>query len=89
MKNLVEGPEGDVIRTDRLKFLWHEDSMKELLEKIRGQQGALNLLLTTLQMWVMVVLHKRVPGIGANIPIGSPMPRSFICYATNVVFLQV
>ncbi|EDU40448.1 hypothetical protein A1F96_01803 [Pyrenophora tritici-repentis] len=35
---------------DRAKFLWKEDTFKELLTQIRGQQSALNLLIQGLQM---------------------------------------
>jgi hypothetical protein len=35
---------------DRTKYLWKEDTFKELLQQIRGQQSALSLLLQGLQM---------------------------------------
>ncbi|KAF2026671.1 hypothetical protein EK21DRAFT_73727 [Setomelanomma holmii] len=35
---------------DRAKFLWKEDTFKELLTQIRGQQSALSLLIQGLQM---------------------------------------
>jgi hypothetical protein len=41
---------GESSRLVRLKYMWNEDIMKELLQNLRGQHGGLNLLLTALQM---------------------------------------
>lgn len=35
---------------DRTKFIWKEETFKELLQQIRGQQSALSLLIQGLQM---------------------------------------
>ncbi|CAO2649516.1 Nn.00g069010.m01.CDS01 [Neocucurbitaria sp. VM-36] len=40
----------DLLFKDRAKFLWKEDTFKELLTQIRGQQSALSLLIQGLQM---------------------------------------
>ena len=40
---------GDIDRIGKAKAVWKEDSLKELLQQLRGQQIAINLLLTALQ----------------------------------------
>ncbi|XPS76059.1 hypothetical protein M3J07_008119 [Ascochyta lentis] len=45
---------------DRAKFLWKEDTFKELLTQIRGQQSALSLLIQGLQMESMADIRKLV-----------------------------
>jgi hypothetical protein len=52
LQKLAEGQTvtGESSRLVRLKYMWNEDIMKELLQNLRGQHGGLNLLLTALQM---------------------------------------
>lgn len=45
---------------DRAKFLWKEDTFKELLTQIRGQQSALSLLIQGLQMESIADIRKLV-----------------------------
>ena len=46
VRSLVAKTEADDLRfKDRAKFLWKEDTFKELLTQIRGQQSALSLLI--------------------------------------------
>lgn len=40
----------------RLKYLWNEDKMGEILQQLRCQQNSLNLLLTTLQTCVIIIM---------------------------------
>jgi hypothetical protein len=47
-------------RKDRAKFLWKEDTFKELLTQIRGQQSALSLLIQGLQMESIADIQKLV-----------------------------
>ncbi|KAF2128514.1 hypothetical protein P153DRAFT_376644 [Dothidotthia symphoricarpi CBS 119687] len=47
---VVKAEEDDLKFKDRAKFLWKEDTFKELLQQIRGQQSALSLLIQGLQM---------------------------------------
>jgi hypothetical protein len=51
VRELVVKAEADELKfKDRAKFLWKEDTFKELLTQIRGQQSALSLLIQGLQM---------------------------------------
>jgi hypothetical protein len=51
VRELVIKAEADELKfKDRAKFLWKEDTFKELLTQIRGQQSALSLLIQGLQM---------------------------------------
>lgn len=51
VRDLVAKTEqNDLKFKDRAKFLWKEDTFKELLTQIRGQQSALSLLIQGLQM---------------------------------------
>jgi hypothetical protein len=51
VRELVAKAEADELKfKDRAKFLWKEDTFKELLTQIRGQQSALSLLIQGLQM---------------------------------------
>jgi hypothetical protein len=52
LQKLAEGQRvtGESSRLVRLKYMWNEDIMKELLQHLRGQHGGINLLLTALQM---------------------------------------
>lgn len=45
---------------DKAKFLWKEETFKELLQQIRGQQSALSLLIQGLQMESMADIRKLV-----------------------------
>ncbi len=38
----------------RIRYLWREEAMKDLLHQIRGQQTALTLLIQALQMYVFL-----------------------------------
>ena len=40
---------GDIDRMGKAMAVWKEDNLKELLQQLRGQQIAINLLLTALQ----------------------------------------
>ncbi|KAJ4367056.1 1,2-dihydroxy-3-keto-5-methylthiopentene dioxygenase [Neocucurbitaria cava] len=50
----------DLLFKDRAKFLWKEDTFKELLTQIRGQQSALSLLIQGLQMESIADIRKLV-----------------------------
>ncbi|KNG48332.1 ankyrin repeat-containing protein [Stemphylium lycopersici] len=51
VRELVVKAENDDLKfRDRARFLWKEDTFKELLTQIRGQQSALSLLVQALQM---------------------------------------
>ncbi|KAL6708142.1 hypothetical protein ACN47E_003326 [Coniothyrium glycines] len=51
VRDLVAKADNDDLRfKDKAKFLWKEDTFKELLTQIRGQQSALSLLIQGLQM---------------------------------------
>ena len=61
VRDLVEKAERNDLRfKDRAKFLWKEDTFKELLTQIRGQQSALSLLIQGLQMESMADIRKLV-----------------------------
>jgi hypothetical protein len=38
--------------TEKAKYLWNEDRLKELLNHLRGHQSAITLLISVIQMWV-------------------------------------
>lgn len=51
VRELAKKADNDNLKfKDRTKYLWKEDTFKELLQQIRGQQSALSLLLQGLQM---------------------------------------
>jgi hypothetical protein len=61
VRDLAEKAErNDLKFKDRAKFLWKEDTFKELLTQIRGQQSALSLLIQGLQMESMADIRKLV-----------------------------
>jgi hypothetical protein len=61
VRDLVAKAEADDLRfKDRAKFLWKEDTFKELLTQIRGQQSALSLLIQGLQMESIADIRKLV-----------------------------
>ncbi|KAF1839064.1 hypothetical protein BDW02DRAFT_636030 [Decorospora gaudefroyi] len=61
VRHLATKAENDDLKfKDRAKFLWKEDTFKELLTQIRGQQAALNLLIQGLQMESIVDIKKLV-----------------------------
>lgn len=61
VRDLVEkAGRNDLRFKDRAKFLWKEDTFKELLTQIRGQQSALSLLIQGLQMESMADIRKLV-----------------------------
>ncbi|KAJ4343934.1 hypothetical protein N0V95_006536 [Ascochyta clinopodiicola] len=61
VRDLAEKAErSDLKFKDRAKFLWKEDTFKELLTQIRGQQSALSLLIQGLQMESMADIRKLV-----------------------------
>jgi Fungal N-terminal domain of STAND proteins len=45
-----QGATGESSRRARLKYVWNENTMKELLQHLHGHHGGINLLLTALQM---------------------------------------
>ncbi|KAH6622017.1 hypothetical protein C7974DRAFT_314631 [Boeremia exigua] len=61
VRDLVEKAQrNDLKFKDRAKYLWKEDTFKELLTQIRGQQSALSLLIQGLQMESMSDIRKLV-----------------------------
>lgn len=61
VRDLVVKAERDDLKfKDRAKFLWKEDTFKELLTQIRGQQSALSLLIQGLQMESIADIRKLV-----------------------------
>jgi hypothetical protein len=61
VRDLVAKAEADDLKfKDRAKFLWKEDTFKELLTQIRGQQSALSLLIQGLQMESIADIKKLV-----------------------------
>jgi hypothetical protein len=52
---------------DKTKFLWKEDTFKELLQQIRGQQTGLTLLVQGLQMESITDIHKLVEDNSAKL----------------------
>jgi hypothetical protein len=61
VRDLVIKAENDDLKfKDRAKFLWKEDTFKELLTQIRGQQSALTLLIQGLQMESIADIRKLV-----------------------------
>lgn len=61
VRDLVVKAETDDLKfKDRAKFLWKEDTFKELLTQIRGQQSALSLLIQGLQMESIADIRKLV-----------------------------
>jgi hypothetical protein len=57
---VVKADADDLKFKDRAKFLWKEDTFKELLTQIRGQQSALSLLIQGLQMESIADIRKLV-----------------------------
>ncbi|KAK0512606.1 hypothetical protein JMJ35_004623 [Cladonia borealis] len=50
IQDITKGKDpGDMDRIGKVKAVWKDDSLKELLQQLRGQQIAMNLLLTALQ----------------------------------------
>ncbi|KAH7386788.1 hypothetical protein DE146DRAFT_621234 [Phaeosphaeria sp. MPI-PUGE-AT-0046c] len=61
VRDLVAKTEANDLKfKDRAKFLWKEDTFKELLTQIRGQQSALSLLIQGLQMESIADIKKLV-----------------------------
>jgi hypothetical protein len=61
VRDLVVKADADELKfKDRAKFLWKEDTFKELLTQIRGQQSALSLLIQGLQMESIADIRKLV-----------------------------
>lgn len=61
VRDLVEkAHRNDLKFRDRARYLWKEDTFKELLTQIRGQQSALSLLIQGLQMESMADMRKLV-----------------------------
>ncbi|KAH7340024.1 hypothetical protein BKA66DRAFT_434941 [Pyrenochaeta sp. MPI-SDFR-AT-0127] len=61
VRDLVLKAENDGLSfKDRAKFLWKEETFKELLTQIRGQQSALSLLIQGLQMESIADIRKLV-----------------------------
>ena len=50
VQDITKGKDGgNIDRMGKAKAVWKEDTFKELLQQLRGQQIAINLLLTALQ----------------------------------------
>jgi hypothetical protein len=47
----LQGDGGEIGAAEKMKIVWKEETMKELLQQIRGQQTALSLLIQALQMY--------------------------------------
>ncbi|KAF2181767.1 hypothetical protein K469DRAFT_637902 [Zopfia rhizophila CBS 207.26] len=77
----------------RAKIAWRADTMKELLQSIRGQQGAITLLIQMLQMESLSDIHRLIQdntavlrGVvhrtrslrSSNPRVGSSIPESFL-----------
>ena len=61
VRELADKAENEDLRfKDRATFLWKEDTFKELLTQIRGQQSALSLLIQGLQMESIADIRKLV-----------------------------
>ncbi|KAH7087829.1 hypothetical protein FB567DRAFT_355180 [Paraphoma chrysanthemicola] len=61
VRDLVAKADADELKfKDRAKFLWKEDTFKELLTQIRGQQSALSLLIQGLQMESIADIRKLI-----------------------------
>ncbi|KAF2994619.1 hypothetical protein E8E13_003372 [Curvularia kusanoi] len=61
VRDLADKSARDDLRfKDRARFLWKEDTFKELLTQIRGQQSALTLLIQGLQMESMADIRRLV-----------------------------
>jgi hypothetical protein len=56
----IKAENNDLKFKDRARFLWKEDTFKELLTQIRGQQSALSLLIQGLQMESIADIKKLV-----------------------------
>lgn len=75
VRDLVLRAENENLRfTDRAKFLWKEDTFKELLTQIRGQQSALSLLIQGLQMESIADIRKLVED--NSVTLGQVVKRS-------------
>ncbi|KAF2474436.1 uncharacterized protein BDR25DRAFT_121958 [Lindgomyces ingoldianus] len=61
---------------DRLKYLWREETFKELLQQIRGQQSALSLLIQGLQMESIADIKKLVQDNGAKLDLVASRSKS-------------
>lgn len=48
----MQGGEAGPSRMQRARYVWKEEIMNELLQQLRGQQGALQLLLIALHTYV-------------------------------------
>lgn len=68
VRDLVTKTENDDLGfKDRARFLWREDTFKELLTQIRGQQSALSLLIQGLQMESIADIRKLVTDNSATL----------------------
>ncbi|KAH7074864.1 hypothetical protein BKA63DRAFT_323770 [Paraphoma chrysanthemicola] len=68
VRDLVAKADADELKfKDRAKFLWKEDTFKELLTQIRGQQSALSLLIQGLQMESIADIRKLIEDNSATL----------------------
>lgn len=51
IQEITQGSDETSDRFFRLKYLWNEDTMKEILQQLRCQQNTINLLLTAFQVY--------------------------------------
>jgi len=70
----------DLDRMDRVRIVWKEDRMKELLQQLRGQQTALLLLIQGLQMYVYA---RRLFYVRTQACLGSRFRTSNVCSKTT------
>ena len=62
--------DGELNVVGKVKIVWKDDTMKELLQQIRGQQSALSLLAQALQMyWISPCCTTKLTISGARYPI--------------------
>ncbi|KAF2715315.1 hypothetical protein K504DRAFT_421967 [Pleomassaria siparia CBS 279.74] len=68
VRELAHKANSDTLKSkDRIKYLWKEDTFKDLLQQIRGQQSALSLLLQGLQMESIADIKKLVQDNSARL----------------------
>jgi hypothetical protein len=68
VRDLVAKAQADDLKfKDRARYLWKEDTFKELLTQIRGQQSALSLLIQGLQMESIADIRKLVEENSASL----------------------
>lgn len=61
LKGLVDdkvSQRGEMSTMTKLKYVWNDQEMKDLLRNLESQASAMNLLLSALQMYVLLELRK-------------------------------